>query len=148
MCATARSMADDSELPPRRRPQFKVVHKPRVAVRKQPSTDSSLAGTKVTGETIDAESVENGWIKLPDGAGFMLIDGQSVGLGLLLEAVPVPDTSITLNFARPDNGKHMLALTLPWNTTIAKTKAAVAEATKLRVGSMVLARGKSAHCLP
>ena len=74
----------------------------------------------------------------------MLIDGQSVGLGTLLEPVPVPDTAITLNFARPDNGKQMLALTLPWNTTIAKTKAAVAEATGLRLGSMVLARGKSA----
>ena len=92
---------------------------------------------------VEAESVENGWIKLPGGVGFMLIDGQSVGLGTLLEPVPVPDTPITLNFARPDNGKHMLALTLPWTTTIAKTKAAVAEATGLRVGSMVLARGKS-----
>ena len=91
---------------------------------------------------VDAENVENGWIKLPQG-GFMLIDGQSVGLGTLLEPVPVPDKAITLNFARPDNGKQMLALTLPISTTIAKTKAAVAEATGLRVGSMVLARGKS-----
>jgi len=133
---------EDDELPPRRRSQFTVVHKPRVAVRKEPRTDGALVATKVTGDVVDADSVSDGWVKLPDNVGFMLIDGTSVGLGMLLEPVPTPTACITLNFARPDNGKQMLALTLPFDTTIAKTKAAVAVATGLKSGSMVLARGK------
>ena len=135
-------MADDDGLPPRRRPQFTVVHKPRVAIRKEPRTDAALVATKVFGDVINADSISDGWVTLPDGGGFMLIDGKSVGLGTLLEPVPPPTTPITLNFSRPDNGKHMLALTLPFDTSIGQTKVIVAKATGLRVGSMVLARGK------
>ena len=135
--------AADDELPPRRSPSWTVVHKPRVAIRKEPRVDAPLLATRVTGDVVEASGVEGGWIRLAgENGGWMLIDGSSVGLGILLEPVPVPDSPITLCFARPDNGKPMLKLTLPFCTTIKDTKAAVEAATGLRSGSMVLARGK------
>ena len=133
----------DDDLPPRRPPSWTVVHKPRVAVRKEPRVDAPLVATRVTGDVVASSSEEGGWIKLiGEPGGWMLVDGSSIGLGILLEQVPVPDSSVTLCFARPDNGKPMLKLMLPFCTTIKQTKAAVEAATGLRSGSMVLARGK------
>jgi len=76
----------------------------RVAVRAQPSAGAAIAGAKRQGQCrmcappshlsnrgINAGTVVNGaaagdgWIKLDDGEGFMLIDGVSLGLGMLLE---------------------------------------------------------------
>lgn len=131
-------MADD--LPPRRLPSFTVVHTPRVAVRKEPDTKAQMVGSKAHGEVVHAQSVADGWVKL--GAGqFMLIDGTGVGLSTLLEPQPITG-SVTLHFARPDNGKPMLKAWLPFATTIKEVKKLVADATGLRANSMVLARGQ------
>ena len=89
------------ELPPRRLPQFTVVHKPRVAVRSEPATSASMVATKVTGAVVTAKKEAGGWIELDGEPGWMLIDGASVKLGMLLERVPVPDTPLTLKFAHP-----------------------------------------------
>ena len=67
---------------------------------------------------------------------------SQIGLGVLLEREPIPEERIMLNFARPDNGKHMLALTMPMATTVKAVKAEVAKATGLKASAMVMARGK------
>ena len=91
----------DDGLPPRRYPQWTVVHKPRVAVRAQPDTKAQMLGSKVEGCIVSAREEKNGWITLSDEPGFMLIDGASVGLGALLERLEVPDTALTSSSCGP-----------------------------------------------
>ena len=154
---------DDDGLPPRRRAEWRVVHAPRVAVRESPGTNAKMLGSRAHGDTVCAEREENGWIKLgkasilcaccagnlplrdlsADGtAGWMLIDGASVGLGPLLERLPVPSTSITLRFSRPDDGKALTDLQTHMSATIKEAKAAVAAVTGLRAEAMAFARGR------
>ena len=103
---------DDDGLPPRRKPQFTVVHKPRVAVRATPTTAASMVATKTTGAIVAAKTEKDGWIELDGEPGFMLIDGTGVapGLGILLERVPIPDTPLTLLVSHPTTGKPLLEL--------------------------------------
>ena len=78
-------MADENET-------FRVVHK-RVAVRKSPSTTAEIIGAENKGATVTGKvSRVQGelWLQRSDcGArGWMLMDGSSLGLGKLLEALP------------------------------------------------------------
>ena len=131
-------MAD--ELPPRRPPSWTVVHKPRIAVRAEPAVSAALRATKITGAVVEGEQA-GGWVKLADGAGFILIDGAAAGVdGPLLQRNPIPDGAIVLEFVHPSTGKGMLHLEVPHAATIKAVKRAVAEATGLRAGAMVLAR--------
>ena len=135
---------DDDGLPPRRKPQFTVVHKPRVAVRATPTTGASMVATKTTGAIVAAKTEKDGWIELDDEPGFMLIDGTGVapGLGILLERVPIPDTPLTLLVSHPTTGKPLLELETTYRTTIKEFKAAVAAKTELKATAMILARAK------
>lgn len=69
-------------------PAYRVVYEPKVAVRMAPSTSAGVVDIRLAGTTVHAVQVKDGWIELQDGKGWMLIDGTSVGLGILLEAVP------------------------------------------------------------
>ena len=130
------------EPPPRRKPQYTVVHKPRVAVRKEPSTSGALVTSKLAGAVVSANEIRNdGWIELDGEPGFMLIDGANVGLGLLLERVPIPATALTLKFSHPTTGKPLHDLQTTMSATIKEVKLAVASATGLKASAMVLARG-------
>ena len=60
-----------------------------VVVRAEPSTTANALGMRRKGDTIVAEAVVNGWAQLCDG-GWMLIDGSSMGVGMLLREVSVP----------------------------------------------------------
>jgi hypothetical protein len=133
---------DDDGLPPRRAPEWKVVHAPRVAVRDNPETSAKMLGAKTHGTIVRMESELNGWIKLLNEPGWMLTDGAAVGLGRLLERVPVPDSPLTLRFSHPDDGQPLLELPTRMSATVKEVKAAVAAATGLRANAMVLARGK------
>lgn len=65
-----------------------------------------------------------------------------MGLGLLLERVPVADEPITLRFSHPETGRPLHELRTTMLSTIGEAKAAVAAATGLKKTAMVLARGK------
>lgn len=69
---------------------FRVVFK-RVAVRKSPSVTAEIVGAETKGATVTGKlSRVQGklWVHRSDGPGWMLLDGTSLGLGKLLEAVP------------------------------------------------------------
>ena len=70
---------------------WRVIHKPRVAVRARPSLSSPIVTVKRCGQDIYGvalcEDGMKGWLALDDGSGFMLIDGVGLGLGTLLEPV-------------------------------------------------------------
>ena len=72
--------------------RFRVVHKPCVYVRQTASTSAQRLGTKWPGDTVVAEEgASNGdWLKLVGEEGWVLRDGSSIGLGMLLEALPNP----------------------------------------------------------
>ena len=80
--------------------RYRVVHKPRVAVRISPSTTADPAGLKFFGDEVDGTPITEEtltWLAL-DGGGYILIDGKSIGLGLLLEPLvatqpPTPPSS-------------------------------------------------------
>jgi len=127
-----------------RRPrQFIVVHSPRVAVRRSPSTSGELAGSFKTGEVLSAASVENGWVRLqgPESR-WVLIDGTSVGLGQLLEPIPIPDEHVVLRFLRPDDGQPMYDVCANMRSTVSEVRQEVCQATGLKEKSMLIARGK------
>ena len=65
---------------------FEVVHGPLVAIREQPDVAARCLGAKKKAEVVRG-TVHNGWLKVEDNGGFMLIDGRSVGLGKLLAPV-------------------------------------------------------------
>ena len=134
-------MDDDGEPPPRRLPAWTVVHRPRVAVRRSADVTAPMAGSKLHGEVVAASREAGGWIELSDG-GWMLVDGSCVGLGVLLERVPPPNEALTLRFSHPDTGRPLHELATTMVATVGQTKSAVAAATGLRAGAMVLARGK------
>lgn len=134
--------ADPDGLSPRRLPKWRIVHAPRVAIRETPQTTGQLIGSKMQGDVVESEREESGWIRLNGAPGWMLIDGAAVGLGPLLECIPVPSTPLSLCFSRPDDGKALLNLETTMNSTVREVKAAVAAATGLQAGAMVLARGK------
>lgn len=71
--------------------------------------------------------VSKGWVQLKadhEGAvrGWVLIDGDVVGLGQLLQEVPVPEQSINLRFCRPDNGELLHEAKIPYNTTVGQVR--------------------------
>ena len=138
--------SESDGLPPRRLPEWKVVHAPRVAVRSAPDTKASLAGSKMEGETVTAEAEEGGWIRLAaestSGARWMLIDGAEVGLGKLLERVPPPNTHLTLRFSHPETGRPLCEVQSVMSATVGTLKAAVQQQCGLRARSLVLARGR------
>mmetsp|Transcript_72754 Transcript_72754/g.137559 ORF Transcript_72754/g.137559 Transcript_72754/m.137559 type:complete len:1495 (-) Transcript_72754:183-4667(-) len=74
-----------SELVNKPGPQkFTVCFKPRVAMRDGPSKDATVQGLKKFGEQIQAETqTYHGWVRLANGAGWML--AQDNDLGKLLE---------------------------------------------------------------
>ena len=140
----------DDELPPRRLPQFTVVHKPRVAVRASAAVSANMIGTKTTGAVVTCKKISDGWIELDGEPGFMLIDGASIKLGLLLERVPVPDASLTLKFSHPTTGKPLHDLPTTMSATIKEVKMAVAAATGLKATAMCDAHRSNppGNCLP
>ena len=68
---------------------YEVAHT-KVVVRAEPSTSARALATRLKGDIVMAETELNGWARLCDQAGWMLIDGASVGLGKLLHAVASP----------------------------------------------------------
>uniref|UniRef100_A0A7S1KYV4 Peptidase M14 domain-containing protein n=1 Tax=Alexandrium catenella TaxID=2925 RepID=A0A7S1KYV4_ALECA len=95
--------------PSLRRRIFKVVHTPHVYIRDKPAKTGSSLGIRKTGETMAALEVRSdGWIKLDPSElkklcrkgcteAYMMVDGTSVGLGVLLadtkqmEPFPIAD---------------------------------------------------------
>lgn len=71
---------------------YRVVHQ-QVWVRGGPSISFKVTGLKVEGETVAVSAVRDGWVKLADGRGWMLIDGSGFGLGPLLERLPQEATT-------------------------------------------------------
>ena len=73
----------------------------RVVVRAAPSTAAAVVGSKSRGELVAAEEVVDGWIRVaePSLAGFMLIDGATLGLGQLLR--PLSGASAPARSPRP-----------------------------------------------
>jgi len=73
---------------------YKVVHD-RVAVRAEPSKDAKMVGAEQKGATVRGNVIEQDgvqWLKVKTALpkeveGYMMIDGTSVGLGLLLKKV-------------------------------------------------------------
>jgi hypothetical protein len=65
--------------------QYRVVHSDLVYVREDPSSDSPVLGYKSHGDVVLATSEANDWLKLSDQNGWLLRDGQTLGLGVLLE---------------------------------------------------------------
>ena len=66
--------------------RFKVVHKPRVAVRSSPSTTATPTGLKLFDTEVEGVVIMEGgqqWLAL-HGGGYILIDGKCIGLGTLL----------------------------------------------------------------
>ena len=66
--------------------------------------------------------VSKGWVQLKARRGWVLIDGDVVGLGQLLQEVPVPEESIKLRFCRPDNGELLHEAQIPYNTTVGQVR--------------------------
>jgi len=68
---------------------WRVIHKPRVAVRQEPSTSARVVGVEQFGSEVKPLEIRDGWLRVECGGqgqcGWMLIDGASIGLGLLLE---------------------------------------------------------------
>mmetsp|Transcript_1628 Transcript_1628/g.2904 ORF Transcript_1628/g.2904 Transcript_1628/m.2904 type:complete len:334 (+) Transcript_1628:2-1003(+) len=79
---------------------WRVVHKPRIAVRAKPDAKSEVVGVLYAGDEVIMAGEQHGdWMRVseatqladePDEA-WVLVDGSSVGLGALLEFLPVPD---------------------------------------------------------
>lgn len=64
-----------------------------------------------------------GWVQLAGRpAGWVLIDGDVVGLGQLLEEVSVPEETIRLRFCRPDNGELLHEAQIPYSTTVGQVR--------------------------
>lgn len=72
---------------------WRVVHRPRVAVREEPRTSAGIARAVRFGQVLRPVEARGPWIRvLDDGAegvpsGWVLSDGSSVGLGALLERI-------------------------------------------------------------
>ena len=74
---------------------WKVVHRPAAIVRDRPSVQAAKLGLKLHGELVWGVLVRGGWLQVhapvPEAAeGWMLIDGRTLGLGMLLERVGCP----------------------------------------------------------
>merc|ERR1739848_475361 len=122
--------------------EWRVVHKPRVAIRGEPSTNGAIVGSKVTGAIVVAEKVEGKWIKLKGEDGWMLTDGTEVGLGMLLEAV-VYDAPMRLCIMSPLVAGEMLReLDVKQDWTVLQVKSLLCKQTGLKPQSMIPARGK------
>lgn len=73
--------------------KYVVVHGPRVAVRRGPSTASPLVGSRNKGEVVEGSTDGSGWLRLADHSGFMLLSGRHLGLGTLLAPLPPTEAS-------------------------------------------------------
>ena len=73
-----------------------MVHAPRVAVRSSPSTSGAIVGSRPVGEEFPVVEEAGGWVKVVHGGreAWMLVDGSTLGLGLLLSALPQLDTPL------------------------------------------------------
>lgn len=71
---------------------YDVVHT-KVVVREAPSTAARAVATKVLGDIVCADAEVDGWAKLIDQSGWMLVDGAHVGLGALLKRRMPPSLS-------------------------------------------------------
>jgi len=124
--------------------EYRVVHKPRVAVRKSPSVAADAIGVKKTGDSVRVTSVKDGWIELDpgDGGGWILIDGKSVNLGMLMELVrhDLPLRLVVMNPLVLGEQKCELEVAEDW--TVLRTKQLCASKMGLRAASMIPARGK------
>ena len=86
-----------AELPSAGGSFYRVVHRPRVAVRAEPSVKAAIVYALAAGEVFHVEAeLASGWVKVAaDEAwvhqiqeGYVLIDGAELGLGRLLERLP------------------------------------------------------------
>ncbi|CAE8646496.1 unnamed protein product [Polarella glacialis] len=66
---------------------WRVVHKPRVAVRNAPSVSADIVAVEQSGSMIKPLEVGEAWLRVSSAGkvGWMLIDGSLLGLGRLLE---------------------------------------------------------------
>jgi hypothetical protein len=64
--------------------RYRVVHSDLVYVREDSSSDSPVLGYKSHGDVVTAVSAVDNWLKLSEN-GWLLRDGQTLGLGVLLE---------------------------------------------------------------
>ena len=76
--------------------KYRVVHAPRVAVRSSPN--GAIVGSKPAGEEFLVVEEAGGWVKLTHGGrdAWMLVDGSSLGLGLLLSKLPQLDPPVVV----------------------------------------------------
>lgn len=66
----------------------------RVAVRAEPSVNATIVGVHVKGDIVQGVLCDVSglpWLRLSEGRGWMLTDGASIGLGLLLAALPLSE---------------------------------------------------------
>ena len=73
--------------------RFVVVHQPCIKVRAQPSSSASVIRYKMWGTELRISRSDAGWLKLADEDGWVLQDGHSLGLGVLLQALPAPGST-------------------------------------------------------
>ena len=78
---------------------WQVVHSARVPMRDAPDTSAKVIGSRRPGQDIMVNRVENGWAKV-EGEGWILVDGTSEGVGLLLAPVD-EDTGKPILPAKP-----------------------------------------------
>ena len=69
---------------------FAVVHEPRVAIRKSPSSNADIAASLTSGTVVEGtlHADDTNWLLLADGRGYVMISHPS--LGALIEAVRAP----------------------------------------------------------
>jgi hypothetical protein len=78
--------------------RYRVVHRPRVAIRANPTTTARMIGVALAGSEVEAAEVVEPWLRLTEACwirltgrmmagseAWMLIDGHKLGLGPLLE---------------------------------------------------------------
>jgi len=88
---------------------FVVVHAPLVFIREHPDGDARKLGYKWRGERLAFSEERGAWLKLALEEGWMLQDGSTLGLGLLLRPLAARQPALT---APTEDGPPLLQLPL------------------------------------
>eukprot|EP00931_Biecheleriopsis_adriatica_P008496 TRINITY_DN109674_c0_g1_i1.p1 TRINITY_DN109674_c0_g1~~TRINITY_DN109674_c0_g1_i1.p1 ORF type:complete len:482 (-),score=88.99 TRINITY_DN109674_c0_g1_i1:25-1470(-) len=108
---------------------WRVVHKPRVAVRRDPGVKADIVGVQHFGAILHPVEVSGDWLKLPSTdnspSGWILSDGSSVGLGKLLERLD--SQPLCLRVRHPHTGLPLPSLQLPGNTPVGEARMLLAK---------------------
>ncbi|CAK0791185.1 unnamed protein product [Prorocentrum cordatum] len=130
---------------------WRVVHKPRVAVRMEPRASAEVAGSVRFGQVLRPVEAEGPWVRLlgdeAEGVprGWVLSDGSSVGLGPLLERID--SRALRLAARSPLDGSVLCELELRADAPppiVMVVCQRVAEASGLRPDAMLATRSAQA----